>query len=124
MSADPPPDAVSQLLGEIHAGGGLSLAAAGKLIPGSRGPGSTHPSTLHRWVRKGVRTTDGRVVKLGAVRVGGRWLTSRGAVARFVAALTTTANPTTTVAPPATRTPASRGRASDRAARELQRRGA
>jgi len=64
------------------------------------------------------------VVKLEAVRVGGRWLTSKGAVARFVSALTTAADPNTTSPPPQIRTPAARQRAAEAAAAKLQRMGA
>src|SRR5688572_28045901 len=78
---------------EIQSGGGLSLSAAGRLFPGHRGGKSVDPSTVFRWVTKGLRTPAGRVVKLAAVRVGGRWLTSNPSVAWFVAALTDDAVP-------------------------------
>ncbi len=118
-------DPVPRLLTEIQAGEGLSLSAAGRLFPGHRGNGTVDPSTVFRWVTKGMRTTDRRVVKLEAVRVGGRWLTSRGAVARFVSALTAAAAPTSgTTVTPAPRTPAARRTASELAAQELKRMGA
>lgn len=58
-----------------------------------RGPGDrlTHTSTALRWVLRGVGG-----VKLEAVRVGGRWVTSEEALARFVDAQT----PTGTVSSP------------------------
>lgn len=68
--------------------------------------------------------TPGGVVRLEAIRVGGRWLMSRGAVARFVAALTAASSPTHTSNDPPVRTPAQRQRAAERAAEELKRRGA
>jgi hypothetical protein len=115
---------IPQVLAEIQAGDGLSLSAAGGMFPGHRGGKSVDPSTVFRWVTRGTRMTSGRAVKLEAVRVGARWLTSRGAVARFVAALTTAADPTTATSPPATRTPAARHKASERAAEKLERMGA
>jgi hypothetical protein len=79
---------VATVLSEIQAGDGLSLSAAGRQFPAHRGDGTVDPSTIFRWVTKGMKAPSGQVVKLEAVRVGSRWLTSRGAVARFVAALT------------------------------------
>ena len=119
-------DAVSEapvVLTEIQSGGGLSLSAAGRMFPAHRGVGTVDPSTVFRWVTKGAKTVGGQVVKLDAVRVGGRWLTSRGAVARFVQALTPATEPASAL-PPVSRTPAARLRASERAGRELEKRGA
>ena len=115
-------DSVPEVLAEVQAGHGLALSAAGRLFPGHRGGASVDPSTVFRWVTKGTRTPAGRVVKLEAVRVGGRWLTSRGSVARFVAALTAAADPP----PPAPkqRTTASCSAASARAAAALEAAGA
>lgn len=109
-----------QVLTEIQAGDGLSLAAAGRLFPGHRGSKSVDPSTVFRWATKGTRTPGGQVVKLEAVRVGGRWLTSRGAVVRFVAALTDAATPTSDTPPPSPRTPAARSRAAGKAVATLR----
>jgi hypothetical protein len=76
----------------------VSLTAAGLLLPAHRGPGRVGGPTIFRWITRGVRAVDGRVVRLEAVRVGSRWLTSAGAIQRFSAALTT---PATTLAKPA-----------------------
>jgi len=110
------------VLAEIQTGDGLSLSAAGRLFPGHRGGGTVDPSTAFRWVTRGAKATDGTVVKLEAVRVGGRWITSRGAVARFVAALTAAAYPASTPAPKVTNSPASQR--SERAAAKLKEKGA
>lgn len=111
-SAEPVP----QVLQEIQSGQGLALSAVGRLFPAHRGTGTVDPSTVFRWVTKGAKTPAGDLVKLEAVRVGGRWLTSRGAVARFVAALTAAAD-SAPVLP--TRTPAQQQRAGDVAGRKL-----
>jgi hypothetical protein len=111
------------VLSEIQSGGGLSLSAAGRLFPGHRGGKSVDPSTVFRWVTKGLRTTAGRVLKLEAVRVGGRWLTSNPAVARFVTALTDAAVPTDSPTVP-TRTPDASHRAARRASAILESMGA
>jgi Protein of unknown function (DUF1580) len=112
MSADASHDTIPQVLSEIQAGDGLSLSGAGRLFPAHRGNGKLDPSTVFRWVTRGTRTTGGRTVRLEAVRVGARWLTSRGAVARFVSALTAAADPSAASTVPPTRTPAARQRAS------------
>ncbi|QJW95617.1 DUF1580 domain-containing protein [Frigoriglobus tundricola] len=112
----------ARVLSEIQAGDGLALSAAGRLFPAHRGEGTVGPSTVFRWVTKGARSNSGQPVKLEAVRVGGRWLTSRAAVARFVHALTDAAAPAP--AAPAPRTPTARQKASERAGRELAKRGA
>ena len=63
------------------------------------------------------------MVKLEAVRVGGRWLTSRGAVARFVQALTDAATLAPT-SPELSRSEAASLRAGERSGEELDRMGA
>jgi hypothetical protein len=80
---------VPQVLTEIQGGGGMSLSGVGRQFPGHRGGPAVDPSTVFRWVTKGL-SVGGRTVKLEAIRVGHRWLTSSQAVARFVAALTPT----------------------------------
>ncbi|MCE9566555.1 MAG: hypothetical protein K8U57_31410 [Planctomycetes bacterium] len=64
---------------------------------------------MWRWRNTGARATDGTLVKLECVRVGGRWLTSRGAVARFVSALTDAS--TSVESSPIPRSPAQRRKA-------------
>ena len=123
MSSDAPRDAGSPVLTEIQSGEGLSLSAAGRLFPGHRGGKFVDPSTVFRWLTKGTRTTDGRVVKLEAVRAGTRWLTSRGAIGRFVAALTPTVDPASAPTTPTSRSPAARNRASEQAAEALRKMG-
>jgi hypothetical protein len=56
----------------------MSLAEATKHVPPSRGGRKTHLSTILRWVVKGVKG-----VRLEAVRLGGRWVTSEQALQRF-----------------------------------------
>ncbi|HEX4612611.1 MAG TPA: DUF1580 domain-containing protein [Urbifossiella sp.] len=112
---------VPTVLEEIQAGGGLTLAAVGKLFPSHRGPGTMDPATVFRWVTNGSKATDGRAVRLEAVRVGQRWLTSRVAVARYVSALTGLSTPISSTPVP---TPAARQRRSEQAAAKLKASGA
>lgn len=61
----------------------ISLAAAARMVPPSRRGRPTSPSTLLRWVQDGVACSDGQRVYLDAFRLGGRWVTSIEALARF-----------------------------------------
>jgi hypothetical protein len=100
-----------------HDGPLLSLAEAGRLLPG-RGVDHPTPSCLSRWIQRGVVGADGRRHKLEAVRVGSLWRTTAAAVRRFVAATTA---PAGAAAEP--RSPGERRKASERAAAELARMG-
>ena len=114
--------ATPQVLTEIQSGQGLALSAAGRLFPAHRGTGSVDPSTVFRWVIRGSKSSDGRIVKLEAVRVGGRWLTSQAALTRFVAALSASVESPPHQLP--CRTPTERTRASAAAGRKLREMGA
>src|SRR5262249_36091030 len=94
-----------------------SFAKAARLIPPARNGKRTHISTLLRWATKGAKGPDGTIVRLDAMRLGGRWVTSRQALERFMAALTP--RPAGRGDTPGARTPASRQGASERAAAEL-----
>jgi hypothetical protein len=96
----------------------IPLAEAAKLIPPARQGKRTHLSTLLRWILRGSRNPEGEVVRLEAVRIGGRWMTSREALQRFAERLTARLDAPEPVPP---RTPTQRRRASERAARELGR---
>jgi hypothetical protein len=68
----------------------LSPAAVAKAarIPGHRGGPHLNGSTIFRHITKGVRAANGELIRLEAVRVGCRWLTSVESVARFAERLT------------------------------------
>ena len=71
----------------------VGLDQARKTLPGRRGR-PVDLSTVMRWITKGVLSpnpqTDGQEgrVRLEAVRIGGRWCTSRQALQRFIERLT------------------------------------
>ncbi len=96
----------------------LPLADAARLIPPARTGKKTHISTLVRWIQDGLRNHAGQTVKLEALRLGNRWMTSREALQRFAERLTppTGGEP---MSPP--RTPTARRKASEQAVRELDR---
>jgi hypothetical protein len=97
----------------------VTVAEVAARLPGARAATRVHPATVTRWILTGARTPSGCRVRLEAARVGGRWITSSEAVARFVAALTAPATPPD----PTPRTPPVRHRASEAAAAELDRLG-
>jgi hypothetical protein len=94
----------------------LSLAEAARRLPSNRRGRPVTMSCILRWVLEGVRTPEG-VVRLDAIRLGGRWLTSLEALQRFAERQT----PTLEDATATLRSPASRQRAAKRAGRELDR---
>jgi Protein of unknown function (DUF1580) len=102
---------------DVTADDTLSLAEACRLLPRGRKGTKPHLSTLVRWILHGSSAPDGRRVKLAAVRCGGKWITSRGALREFCAALTPKAGdiPTSPI-----RTPGQRQRASERAGKRLE----
>ena len=55
----------------------LSLNDASRLLPAGRSGKRCHFSTVLRWILKGTKALDGSIVKLDALRLGGRWITSR-----------------------------------------------
>ncbi len=87
------------------------LSAAAKSLPRLNRDRPVAISTLVRWVTKGVRGPGGSRVRLEAVRLGGRWITSAEAIARFVSALSD--KPSEAAGP--LRTPGQRRRSSERA---------
>ena len=76
----------TEWVGRILTEGPLGMSAAARLLGTFRDGKPTHPSTLVRWHHRGVTLPDGRTVRLEAVRINGRLVTSRAAVIRFVAA--------------------------------------
>jgi hypothetical protein len=112
MRTDQPP-----ILSEIATGLGLSLAQAARRFPPARMGRPVSPSCVWRWIHDGITLPNGTVVHLEGARLAGRWLTSEPAIERFLAGQTPDADP----APSTIRTPTQRRKASERAARELDR---
>jgi hypothetical protein len=98
----------------------LSLAQAARRLPPGRRGAPVSLACVLRWVLDGSRAPDGTKVRLEAVRLGGRWITSVAALARFAAALTPMASDKQVLRP---RTPRQRRRAEEQAERELKKLG-
>src|SRR5262249_17954421 len=62
------------------------LAEAARLLAVEAGQ-DVHPGTVNRWILYGLRTRDGRRVRLAATRVGGRRALTRKALGEFLTAL-------------------------------------
>jgi hypothetical protein len=77
----------------------------------------TAPSTIFRWIQRGLPDGCGGRIFLEAFRRGKIWLTSRAAVARFFERLPQSQGAS---APTAPRTPSKRDRDSGRAQKALQ----
>jgi hypothetical protein len=96
----------------------ISLNEAARSVPPSRSAKRTHLSTILRWILKGAKAPSGEIVKLEALRLGGKWITTREALQRFAEALT----PDLQAEPPQSpRSSTARQSASQRAAQELDR---
>ncbi len=101
----------------------LSFSQAARRLPPFRGSRPVASATIWRWVSEGVRLPDGTRLKLEAVRLGGRWVTSLEALGRFSDKQTqaqSTQIPLSGHEPESLRTPAQREKASQRASAELE----
>jgi hypothetical protein len=93
------------------------LTQAARLLPPGRHGRPVSLSCIIRWVLTGATGPSGERVRVEALRLGGRWLTSREALQRFAERLTP--RPDGKVQP-ASRGPGNRRRDSERAAAELE----
>ena len=96
----------------------LGLPEAARILPRGRNGSRPHLSTILRWILNGAKAPSGEVVRLEAVRLGGKWITSRESLGRFCSRLTPNF-PDNSTSTPAPRSPSARQRASERAARQL-----
>lgn len=97
---------------EIAAGSGLTLPRLAREL-------GLDPSTVCRWVLRGVPAPDGTRLRLGAIRRGRVWYTSREAYARWLAAHPRSDMPASPQAPPP-RSPSERRRDHDAAMARLR----
>jgi hypothetical protein len=94
----------------------IPLREVPKLLPSYRGGRPPSFQCALRWVLEGAKGPNGERVKLEALRVGGRYVTSKEALQRWAERLTPQTE--STLAP--TRTPRQRRRAAEQAERELE----
>ena len=99
---------------------GESLTQAATRIPSYRAGRATTLSCLLRWVTIGIKGLAGERIHLEAARLSGRWITTPGAIQRFLAAQQPEVY-MPTQAPP--RSPSKRMHASEKAAEQLAKAG-
>jgi hypothetical protein len=102
----------------ILAEGPIGFHQAARQFCGYRNNATLHPATVYRWAIQGVVLPNGERVFLEAIRIGGRYLTSQPAIARFVEAQTA-ARLGEPVLPNAQRTPAEAAAAAHDAGEQL-----
>lgn len=110
-----------ELLSEIDAGTALPLSQLCQRVPRTRKNRPATLSCLLRWVIAGAPGLNGERVKLEAARLGGRWISSPGALRRFILRQTPAADGAADR--PGARTAAKRRRASDTAGEKLEKLG-
>lgn len=94
------------------------FAHLARSLPSNRRDGTLTPQCLWRWATRGVRTRDGRTVRLEAIWVAGKFRSSLAAIERFVAAQNESLE--TPCLPQPSRSVLKRARASEVAAEELE----
>jgi hypothetical protein len=109
-----------QLLEEIEAGQGETLTRAARRMPRTRLDRPVTLGCLLRWITTGVSGPNGLRIKLEAARLAGKWVTSPGAIRRFVAAQTPALNGEKAPTP---RTPGQRSKAAEIASKQLDKAG-
>jgi hypothetical protein len=114
-----PPDVSARVRAEVLDGHGVSLIQAARTFPPSRRTSPVNSSTIFRWIASGIRLPDGRRLRLEGVRLGGRWLTSKQALDRFITAQTPNLEAGDQEEP---RSPSKQRRQSSAAEKELERR--
>jgi hypothetical protein len=106
-----------ELLSEIENGEGLTLRDLAAFCPKQRRAKPVSLSCVLRWCLVGVRGPGGARIKLEAARLSGKWISSRGALRRFVQAQTPFLDDEPSLP---RRSPSKRQAAADRAARALE----
>jgi hypothetical protein len=98
----------------------LSLREAAKLLPSARQGRPVSFACVWRWVLHGCRAADGQLVRLEALRLGSRWVTSKEAIQRWAERLTPAVDDKPLSPPPTLK---QRRKAAERAEKELERLG-
>src|SRR5688572_28825201 len=122
VAADPDPN-TTELAIRLMAEGLTSLGRLARKVPAYRQGKPTSPGCVWRWAARGVRATDGTLVKLEAVNLFGRLLSSERALARFLAKLTGPTDPSVADPVPVPPSPADRRRAAEESGHNLEARG-
>ncbi len=109
-----------RLAEEIAAGHGKYLGQIARVVPPSREDKAVTPSCVFRWVTEGVRVLGGGRVRLEAMKLAGRFISTPMALARFLEAQTPQAS---SESAPGQSSPGKRLKAAERAGAELDKLG-
>jgi hypothetical protein len=118
------PQEISMPTIDVTAEETLTLDQAAAMLPAGRNGARPTFGCVLRWVLEGARPVgpdgkpNGEKIRLDAVRLGGRWITSCEAINRFVDRLTPRLDGAAVA--PKLRAPAKRARSSEHAAEELE----
>ena len=80
------PVEVSRTIGRILFDEGPVAVADIAAMLRANGRPTINVTTIQRWIREGIQGKDGDMVKLEAVRIGSRLVTSKPALDRFLSA--------------------------------------
>lgn len=80
LSASPETQSQSQQL--------VPFKTVAEWVPPARNGKKTYVSTIQRWAVNGQRRFDGKIIRLWAMRLGNRWVTTREAFDTFMRRLT------------------------------------
>jgi hypothetical protein len=111
----------TELADRLLAEGLLSMSAVARLLGELKGGRPVHPSTPYRWATRGIRLSNGSRLRLEAMVLSGKPVTSRAALVRFLVAQQPDDCHDTPDAPP--RSPRARNKAAEKAGHELERLG-
>lgn len=111
MTGEPKPSTPAEL---------LTVSQVCRRLPGARGAEHVRPSTVTRWILAGCPARDGTRVRLAATRAGGRWLIRADDLDLFFDAL----SGRSPAPEQKSRSGRARHRPCERAAKELEARGA
>jgi hypothetical protein len=62
----------------------MRLGKAAATIPSTKGDSTVHPTTVLKWIRRGVKLPDGTILKLDAVKRPGGWTVRESDIREFL----------------------------------------
>ena len=74
------------LIEEILDSGGIAASGVALILPKGKKGRPTNPAQIRAWMQTGIMTPSGHRLILESAWIGGRRLTTRAALARFIAA--------------------------------------
>jgi len=104
---------------DIFTGSTLTIHQACQVLPRGRNNSRPHFATVLSWIKRGRKAPDGTLVKLKALYISSKWVTTREDLVRFFERLTPSAEQT----PLPISSPSARNKAAEQAAKEVDEKG-